>query len=408
MKKNIIFVMAMAISFSLFAESEFQPGQAKVTASVLNIRNIASSGGEVIGSVKRGDLVDVIERSKSQSKIDDVTDYWYKIKYTEKKEEKTGWLFGGFLSFELNMESGLRWKNLNPAGTQKLSSVAVSDSGQVYVGTEQGNLFITSDKGKTWKKVIPQALGVNIGRINKILFSEKSVFIAAYGTDQGGVWKSANGGSSWTQLTVSQGLASNYVFDVAISLDGDLYAATDKGVSISKDGGSSWVALSKHELKTSSLSIRVQPSGRVFMGTAAGLYTFQDVKGVFKSEKKWVRLAEKAPNMGYVVYTIASTSGDDIFVGTNNGLNRTSEKDINTWYAIGGQNPVNDILIEQQSGRIIVATDNGLNISLDKGVSWATYKKENGLASNKVIKAAVSKKDRVIWVISDEAVSFHE
>ena len=408
MKKFLSILCFLTITLPAFSDSEFQPGQAKVTASVLNIRNIASSGGEVIGAVKRGDLVNVIERSKAQSTIGDIRDYWYKIKFTDKKTEKTGWLFGGYLSFELNMESGLRWKNLSPAGSQKLSAIAVSDSGEVYVGTEQGSLLVTSDKGKTWKKIIPQALGVNIGRINKILFSGKSVLIAAYGSDQGGVWKSANGGNSWTQLTVSQGLASNFVFDVAKSLDGDIYAATDKGVSLSKDEGTTWMPLSKHELKTNSLCVQIQPSGRVFMGTAMGLYTFQDVKGIFKSEKKWVRIAEKAPNMGNLVVTMAASSTGDIFVGTNKGLNRASEKNTDAWYGIGGQSPVNDILIENPSGRIIVATDNGLNISLDNGTSWATYKKENGLASNKVTKIAVNKKDNMIWIISEDAVSFHE
>ena len=195
MKKFFAIISFLLLISPAFAETDFQQGQAKVTATVLNVRNIASTGGEIAGSVKRGDIVDVTERSKNESTVDNLTDFWYKIRFTEGKDSKSGWVFGSYLSFELNMESGLRWKNLSPAGGQKLTAVALSNAGEVYTGTDQGNIFITADKGKTWKKVMPQALGINIGGINRIIINGKTVLIAARGGNRGGIWKSSNGGS---------------------------------------------------------------------------------------------------------------------------------------------------------------------------------------------------------------------
>ena len=411
MKKIIIpVVFALIGGFApLFAQSDFQPGQAKVTAAVLNVRNIASSGGEVVGSLKRGDVIDVIDRSKSMSTVDDISDYWYKATFTDGKDTKTGWVFGGYVSFELNMESGLRWKNLSPSKGQKLSAIAASESGDIYAGTEQGNVFVSSDRGKTWNKIVPQALGVSIGRINRILFSGKAVFVASKGGNRGGVWKSANGGSSWAQFTSSQGLLSNEVNDIIAAPDKSIYAATDKGISMSSDQGMTWSALNDDGLKGTPLSLAVTAEGVIVAGTTEGLFMVQNVKGLLGGAKtEWVRLGKKAPNMGPVVGTVAISGAGDMFAGTSKGLTRSVVSKSEAWAGVGGQTVVNDIVLEQ-SGRIIVATDNGLNISLDNGASWATYKKENGLASNRITKICVRKKDKVIWVISaDEGVSFHE
>ena len=58
---------------------------------------------------------------------------------------------------------------------------------------------------------------------------------------------------------------------------------------------------------------------------------------------------------------------------------------------------------------IYVATDNGLNISIDNGISWITYKKENGIADNKVIDLSINKKDGTVWITSgNSGLSYNE
>lgn len=406
MKKLSVFALIffVVVSVSAMAEdSTFQPGRAKVTASSLNVRNIASSGGTVIDSLKRGDIVDVIEKSMYPSEIEGVSDYWYKITLPK---NKTGWVFGQYLSFELNLESGLRWKSSTPDSSQKFTSIAISDSGMIITGCSSGAVFITGDDGKNWRKIIPQALGVTIGYVNKIVIVKNVIWIAASGETGGGLWKSTNNGSSWAQFTTSQGLLSNDVRDVAVS-GNVLYVATAKGLCISSNSGGSFIGDDEIDYETN--SVNVTPEGVIVAGTSRGLYIYMDKKDPVNGKKReWEEIKSKSPNMGKIVYTVAVSPDGDIFVGTDKGLSKSSLFKLNEWYSIGGKVEVNSVIIDSNS-RVIVATDYGLNISLDQGASWVTYKKENGLASNEIYRVSVSPKTGVIWTISTNAgISYHE
>jgi photosystem II stability/assembly factor-like uncharacterized protein len=408
MKKTFLAALMMILCASMINAQDFQPGQAKVTASALKVRNIPSTGGVEVFSFNRGDVFDVIERSTSKSTVDGIEDFWYKVKYTDKKTPATGWVFGGYVSFELNMESGLRWKAITPTGGLEISAIALGDNGDIFLGTD-GNLFISSDNGKTWKKVVPQALGINIGKINKIAIIGKDIFIAAGRAISGGVWKSANNGVSWSQATKAQGLNSADVNDIILGADKKLYTATSEGICVSSDNGATWKPIPEPSLSMNILSLVAAPSGQLFAGTDNGVYTLTDVKKMFGGMKKdWVRVGEKSPNMGKEISAIAISPAGDIFVGTNRGLNKSSVASLDKWYGIGGTVSVNDILIEGTS-RISVATDYGLNISLDQGASWVTYKQANGLASNIVRKITLNKKKKTLWVTSGtEAVCTHD
>jgi len=405
-KKITIFISSLLLMFAVSVmaeESAFQPGKAKITAGVVNVRNIGSTGGTVVTTLKRGDIIDVIDKSKHMSDVDGVSDYWYKITLPKKK---TGWVFGQFISFELNLESGLRWKKMNPDSSQRFTSIAIAESGIMMVGTQSGNMFISTDNGKTLKKVLPQALGVSIGKINSIFISKSTIWVAASGDTNGGIWKSTNGGNSWAQYTTSQGLVSNDTYDVVES-GGILYVATKKGLCTSQNSGMSFKADDDIDMETNTLA--VSTNGIVAAGTSKGLYIYMDKKDYLKGSKKsWVKIKSKTPNMGSKVFTIAISPAGEIYVGTDKGLAKSLLSNIEEWFSLGGQVEVNSIIIDSNS-RVIVATNNGLNISLDQGGSWVTYKAENGLASNDVKRIAISPATGIIWTISTSAgMSYHE
>ncbi|MCK6382387.1 MAG: SH3 domain-containing protein [Leptospiraceae bacterium] len=402
MKKIIFFVAALSV-FSVFAESSFQPGKIKVTARSLIVRNIASQGGTEVTQVKRGDILNAVERSINESTIEEFTDYWYKINLPK---NKTGWVFGAYITFDVNLESGLRWKNQNPGQGNKFTGINIAPNGNIFLGTESGVLFLSNDKGKSWRKIVPQVLGINLATINKITSDEKAIWIAGSGDTKGGVWKTSNNGNSWTQFTTSQGLPSNEIYDIAISPN-VIYAATRGGIAISKDQGLTW-AIMEGEFKERVFSTATSQDGKVFIGTNKGLYVFSESKGLFGGTKKlWKRLGENAPNMGEQIYSIAISPNGDIYIGSENGLSKSNITNLDTWSGIGGKTNVNSILIGQ-SGKIIIGTDNGLNISLDNGISWVTYKKENGLAGNRINQVSIHPTEKNIWAIGLDGVSFHE
>ncbi|MDF3821542.1 SH3 domain-containing protein [Leptospira sp. 96542] len=403
----LAFIAICLVAFgSLSSEPSFQPGPAKVTAGVLNVRNIAASGGDVLGNLKRGDVLEVTDRSNNQSTEEGVTDYWYKINLGKKK---SGWVFGGFISFEMNLEGGLRWKTLNPGGGQKFTGIVVSNSSDIVAATESGNIHISSDKGKTWKKLVPQALGNNIGRINKLILIGKEIWVAASGEVGGGVWKTSNVGRSWAQFGTAQGLSSNNVYDLASAKDGSVIVATDKGMSQTKDGGATWTSnVNGEELDKRILSIAVSKDGKVFAGTTDGLFAFTEGAKLFGGTKfSWNRIGKGESNMGDSINSIGITTSGDVFVGTNLGVSKSNTNDLTKWAGIGGKSVVNAIYMD--GNRVIIGTDNGLNISTDNGMSWVTYKKENGLASNKINAIAVNPNDKIIWITSSaDGLSYHD
>ena len=269
MKKVIsIFSLLLITSVFLHADSDFEPGEAKVTVKVLNVRNISSAGGRKVGTLKRGALVNVFKRSKSQSTVGDHTDYWYKVKFKKKKKKKTGWVFGAFISFEVNLESGLKWKRVNPARRETFTGISVSSSGRIIAGTVSGNVFFSSNKGKSWRKIMPQALGNKISKIVKIILIKRVIWVASKGSSRGGLWKSKNNGKSWSQMTTSQGLLSNEVNDIKVTKRGYIYVATDKGISVSKNKGKTWKTFGpKASIGHKVISIAITKDGMIFAGT---------------------------------------------------------------------------------------------------------------------------------------------
>ena len=102
--KKIIAICSLSLSLLLAVpviaqKSNFKPCQAKVTASTLNVRHIPSTTGNIEGTFKRNDIVNVIDKSKNTSTVSGVTEYWYKVELPKKK---TGWVFGQFITFELD------------------------------------------------------------------------------------------------------------------------------------------------------------------------------------------------------------------------------------------------------------------------------------------------------------------
>ncbi|EMY77800.1 SH3 domain protein [Leptospira weilii serovar Ranarum str. ICFT] len=408
MKRYYIYLVLgfFLIVSALSADTGFQPGQAKVTAGILNVRNIAASGGDVITTLKRGEVLNVVDRSTNESTEDGVTDFWYKVNLPKKK---SGWVFGGFISFEMNVEGGLRWKTVNPGGGQKFTGIVVSNNGDIVAATNNGSIFISTDKGKSWKKLVPQALGTSIGKVNKLILVNKEIWVAASGENGGGVWKTANTGKSWAQFSTAQGLSSNDVYDLAFQKDGSIITATEKGMSQTKDGGQTWTSnVNGEELNMKILSIAVSQDGKVFAGTTNGLYAFIESSGVFGGAKfSWNRIGKGESNMGDSIYSVGVTPSGEIFAGTELGVSKSNTKDLKKWAGVGGKSVVNAIYMD--SSRILIGTDNGLNISTDNGLSWVTYKKENGIASNRVDAISVNPVDKTIWTLSGaEGLSYHE
>jgi photosystem II stability/assembly factor-like uncharacterized protein len=98
------------------------------------------------------------------------------------------------------------------------------------------------------------------------------------GTFFGGVFKSTNGGTSWTAINSGLTITSVYALAIDPSTPAMLYAGTDGGVFKSTNGGTSWAAVNSG-LPTNAFvyALTIDPSNpaTLYAGTVGG--------GVFKS-----------------------------------------------------------------------------------------------------------------------------
>jgi photosystem II stability/assembly factor-like uncharacterized protein len=160
------------------------------------------------------------------------------------------------------LDGGKTWRNMGLGDTHHISRVVVNplNSNIVYVGALGHNtgpnpdrgVFMTTDGGETWKKVLYidaehgcADLDMDVNNPN-ILYAtmwrfDRKPWRFISGSDKTGVFRSLDAGRTWTQLTegLPKGLGriglrvapsnSNVVYVVAESNDGTLFRSDDRG-----------------------------------------------------------------------------------------------------------------------------------------------------------------------------------
>lgn len=115
----------------------------------------------------------------------------------------------------------------------------------VYAGTSNGGVFKSIDGGSNWSEV-------NIGLPDPYVFTlavDPTTALTVYASpDSGGVYKSTDGGANW--VTVNTGLIETYIYTLAIdpTTPQTIYAGSgSSGVYKSTDGGDNWTAITHLE-----------------------------------------------------------------------------------------------------------------------------------------------------------------
>jgi photosystem II stability/assembly factor-like uncharacterized protein len=270
---------------------------------------------------------------------------------------------------------GQAWERLGPEGGMVLS-LGVGAAGTIYLGTSDGHIFASEDRGARWE--LRGRVGTRSDAVIAALTADPRlagrVFAAAWFREAGtggGVFRSDDGGRTWQPSGLQ--VEAVRALEFSASQPETLVAGTRSGVFRSRDAGKTWERISPPddpELRNVD-SVAVDPAqpdliyagtyhlpwktvdgGKTWKSIAAGLIDDSDVMSL--------RVDESNPKRVY----LSACSG--IYRSDNRGDSWTKLQGIpyaaRRTQAIE-QDPANPL-------KLYAATTEGLWVTRDAGESW--------------------------------------
>jgi photosystem II stability/assembly factor-like uncharacterized protein len=311
-------------------------------------------------------------------------------------------------------DAGTVWKPIfdsQPVGSVGAIAVAPSDAKTIYAGTGESDIrsdlssgdgvYKSVDAGSTWTHV-----GLEDTRqISRIVVDPRDpnvVYVAALGhaygpNEQRGVYKSADGGTHWTKV-LDQGDEIG-ISDLAICSGNPqlLFAGTwnthrppwstyppidgpSGGIYRSRDAGKTWSRLSGNGLPEGDwgrIGIDIAPDGKrvyaLIQAKKAGLYRSDDGGDTWTLENADPRLTSRAWYFNSI--TLDPQNADVIYI-PNVALYRSEDggKTISIVRGAPGGDDYHQIWVDpRNSASMVLGTDQGTTVSLDRGQTWSTW-----------------------------------
>jgi photosystem II stability/assembly factor-like uncharacterized protein len=310
-------------------------------------------------------------------------------------------------------DAGTVWKPIfdkQPVGSIGAIAVAPSDPETIYVGTGESDIrsdlssgngvYKSSDGGSTWTNV-----GLEDARqISRIVVDprdSKVVYVGALGhaygpNEQRGVYKSVDGGAHWAKVLDAGSEIG--ISDLAICAGKPqlLFAGTwnthrppwstyppidgpGGGLYRSEDAGKTWSRLNSGlpEGDWGRIGLDVAPDcKRVYalvQAKKAGLYRSDDGGDTWTLENADPRLTSRAWYFNSI--TVDGENPDVIYI-PNVALYRSIDggKTVSVVRGAPGGDDYHQIWIDpKNSNRMVLGTDQGATVSLNRGQTWSTW-----------------------------------
>jgi len=267
------------------------------------------------------------------------------------------------------------WSEQTSSPTQRWASLNIDNTGNTAISAQWSATdgaegpYISTNKGATWTR---RADGMTFGAIAVTMspgLARASPLIMYSPTNPGYLYKTTDGGATWTELTnagsrnwSSVKCTSTGSIVVAGAMSDYLYKSTD--------GGSSWTQLTASGSSTWD-EVIVSEDGNVIAGAQFGGYVSVSTNGGTSftpntsfGTKNWRGLSASAD--GSVMFAAA--------VGTGSGRTALSTDTGATWTALTSFGNANNYWNTAVSinGNKLVAAENGgyIYVSQDKGATW--------------------------------------
>jgi hypothetical protein len=87
----------------------FKPTTAVLNIDKVRIRENPNLEAKIFDLLNKGDAVDVLDRSSLKVKIDNLEDWWYRVKTAD---GRTGWVYGAYLTLK-DKQGAIKFKEIN-------------------------------------------------------------------------------------------------------------------------------------------------------------------------------------------------------------------------------------------------------------------------------------------------------
>ncbi len=181
------------------------------------------------------------------SHFDPSTLYYGTTKLLKSPDKGDNWMT---ISPDLTTNPGPERQGNVPFGTITSISESPLKQGLIYIGTDDGNIQMTSDEGKTWNKLNNNLPDKWVSRVRASRHDVNTVYVTftGYRDDdyQSYIYMSVNSGKSW--LPINGNLPPepvNVIVEDPRNPD-ILYIGTDLSAYVSLNRGKSWNSLSNH------------------------------------------------------------------------------------------------------------------------------------------------------------------
>ncbi|WP_291285607.1 Ig-like domain-containing protein [Flavobacterium sp.] len=302
------------------------------------------------------------------------------------------------------------WKNIGPISFPKKTVDQIqgigrciqikfhpSDPNKMYVASASGGLYQSNDKGLHWTSLGTDQVANTTS--SSIAIDPTNDQVIYWGTgdannsyDGLGVYKTINGGTTWT--VSNSGMGNRLVIHLLIlpTDHNTIIAATSNGIYKSTDAGANWSLKSVPRIEVQDMCYKPGTNGQVIYATASkNFYRSLDAGNswteitspafVFGANGTRVSVCEADPNVVYVANVGANTIGE-IYKSTDGGstfTNMRSTKECLAAYSAsggGGQGDYNfDFEVNPANSNELYVCAHLIWRSTDAGVTWVQQQK---------------------------------